>query len=73
MKYAVLKVVNGNYSVHAEGITDVNSAKVTFHGLCQSLWNAPDVETACVMVADENFGVVQGYIENISHAESEEI
>ena len=26
MKYAVLKVINGNFSVHAEGFTDVDKA-----------------------------------------------
>ena len=43
MVYAIIKVVNGTYAVHAEGFTDLNSAKVSFHGLCQALWNAPDV------------------------------
>lgn len=71
MKYAIIKVTNGNYAVHAEGITDVNSAKVQFHGLCQVLWNAPDVETACVMITDENLDVVQGYKEFISHVQPE--
>lgn len=68
MKYAIIKVINGNYFVHAEGITDVNNAKTQFHGLCQTLWNAPDVQTACVMIADENLDVVEGYKEFISHA-----
>ena len=67
MKYAVIKVINGTYSIHAEGITDVNSAKVSFHGLCQTLWNAPDVVTAEVAIMDENLNVVQGYKEFISH------
>lgn len=67
MKYAIVKVINGNYSIHAEGITDVNAAKVQFHGLCQTLWNAADVNTACVMITDENLDVVDGYKEFISH------
>lgn len=67
MKYAIVKVINGNYSVHSEGITDVNAAKTGFHTLCATLWNAPDVETACVMVTDENLDVVQGYKEFIDH------
>lgn len=67
MKYAIIKVVNGNYSIDAEGITDINSAKVTFHGLCQSLWNAPDVLTACVKIIDENLDTVEDYKEFISH------
>lgn len=65
MKYAVIKVVNGSYSVHAEGITDIVNAKVQFHGLCQTLWNAADVITASVMIVNENFDCVEGYRENI--------
>jgi len=67
MKYAIIKVVNGNYAIHAEGITSKESAKVNFHGLCQTLWNAPDVITAMVMIADENLDAVEGYKEYIRH------
>lgn len=69
MKYAIVKVINGNYFIHAEGITDVDNAKVQFHGLCQTLWNASDVTTACVMITDENLDVVEGYKEFIDHRE----
>ena len=65
MKYAVVKVTNGNFSIHAEGFTDLSKAKVNFHGLCESLWNAEDVETACVMIVDENLDVAEGYKESI--------
>ena len=71
MKFAIVKVINGNYFVHAEGITDLTSAKTQFHGLCQTLWNAPDVIAACVMIADENLDAVDGYKEFIYH-EAEE-
>ena len=67
MKYAIVKCINGNYFIHAEGITDVTSAKTQFHGLCQSLWNAEDVVTAEVMIVDENLDCVEGYREFISH------
>lgn len=67
MKYAIIKVSNGNYFIQAEGITDINNAKVTFHGLCQSLWNAPDVITAEVAIVDEQLDVVEGYKEFIHH------
>lgn len=74
MKYAIIKVINGNYSIHAEGITDLDSAKVQFHGLCQTLWNAPDVITGCVAIVTERLDIVYGdnmtkYIEFIAHAE----
>ena len=65
MKYAVVKCVNGNYAIDAEDITDIASAKVSFHGLCQSLWNAPDVVTASVAIVDEKFYIVEGYQEKI--------
>lgn len=67
MIYAIIKVINGNYSIHAEGITALESAKTQFHGLCQTLWNAPDVITAYVMIADEQLDVVEGYKEFIHH------
>lgn len=63
--YAIIKVVNGNFFVHAEGITNIADAKTQFHGVCQTLWNAPDVNTACVMIADENLNYVEGYKEFI--------
>ena len=69
MKYAIVKVINGNYSIHAEGITDLANAKVSFHGLCQTLWNASDVITAEVMIVDENLDCVEGYKEFITHPE----
>lgn len=67
MKYSIIKCINGNYSIHAEGITDINSAKTQFHGLCQTLWNAPDVIKASVMIADENLDAVDGYKEVVYH------
>jgi hypothetical protein len=67
MKYAIVKVVNGAFSIHAEGFTDVASAKVNYHGLCQTLWNAADVTKAYVMITDEQLDVVEGYKEYIHH------
>lgn len=67
MKYAIFKVINGNYFIHAEGITELANAKTQFHGLCQTLWNASDVITAHVIIADEQLNVVEGYKEFIRH------
>ena len=67
MKLAIIKVINGNYFVHSEGITDVANAKKQFHGLCQTLWNAPDVLSAYVMIVDEQLDCVEGYKEYIHH------
>ena len=71
MKYAIAKVVNGNYSIHAEGFTDLASAKVNYFGLCQTLWNASDVITGEVAIVDENLDVVEGYKEFIQHESTE--
>jgi hypothetical protein len=67
MKMAIIKVINGNFFVHAEGITDLGNAKTIFHGLCQTLWNASDVLSAYVMIADEQLDAVEGYKEYIHH------
>lgn len=72
MKYAIVKTINGNYYIDSEGYTDVNSVKSAFHGLCKTLWNAPDVLTACVTIVDQNLDVVQGYREYIFHEAPEE-
>ena len=67
MKFAIIKVINGNYFIHAEGITDLANAKTQFHGLCQTLWNAPDVLSAYVMIVNEQLDCVEGYKEFIHH------
>ena len=67
MVYAIIKVINGHYFIHAEGITDLANAKTQFHGLCQTLWNASDVLSAYVMIADEQLDAVEGYKEFIHH------
>lgn len=69
MKYAIIKVINGNYFIHSEGITTLESAKTQYHGLCQTLWNAPDVQKAYVMIADELLDKVYGYGEYIWHGD----
>lgn len=65
--FSIIKVINGNYAIHSEGISTIEAAKTQFHGLCQTLWNAPDVRTAYVMIADEQLDAVEGYKEYIHH------
>lgn len=67
MKFAVIQCVNGSNTIVAEGITDLSFAKTRFHGLCQTLWNAPDVLTGEVMIVDEQLNCVEGYKEFIHH------
>ena len=67
MKYAIIKVINGNYFIHAEGITDLSAAKTQYHQLCASLWNEPEVLTATVIIVDEKLDIEDGHREFISH------
>ena len=67
MKYAIIKVINGNYFIHAEGITNLANAKTQYHGLCQTLWNASEVISAYVEIVNEQLDVVEGYKEYIHH------
>lgn len=66
MIYAIIKVTDGNYNIHSEGIASLDSAKVQFHSLCASLWNDPDTTYACVAIVDTNLDIVRGYKETIS-------
>lgn len=67
MKMAIIKVINGNFFIHAEGYTSMESAITAYHGLCQTLWNAADVTTAMVMIVDEQLDCVNDYKEFIHH------
>ena len=68
MVYAIIECVNDTYTVRAEGIQTVEAAKTQYHGRCQALWNALDVQTAHVAIVDEQLDVVEGYKEYIHHS-----
>ena len=68
MKYAIIECINGNYTDVHYWIASLESAKTQFHGRCQVLWNAPEVVTAYVMIADEQLDAVEGYKKFIHHA-----
>lgn len=67
MKYALIQVSNGNFSVVSEYEDNKQGAFVGFHDRCRILWSAPDVITATVSVVDENLDVVEGKREYITH------
>lgn len=71
MRYAIIKCINSNYAVHAEGIETVQAAKISYHSLCAALWNDPSVITARVMIADEQLDAVEGYREFIHHEQEQ--
>lgn len=70
MKYAIIQVSNGSFSVVAEGIASLESAKAQYHRRCDILWSAPDVEFAAVMIVDEKLEMVYGYHEIIKHVQT---
>ena len=69
MRYAVVQVVNGNFSVVSEHGENLDGARVKFHDVCKNLWAASDVNTARVAVVGDDFAYVDGHIEEISHAQ----
>ena len=71
MKYAVQQCVNGNYSIVAEYVDDLQGALVRFHQVCANLWNSTDVITAQVQIINERLEVVMGKSENIGHDQPE--
>jgi hypothetical protein len=71
MKYAIIKCINGAFTVDSE-YGNLTQAKVQFHGICQTLWNASDVVKAKVMIVDEQLNCVDGYAEYIRHEQAEE-
>ena len=73
MKYSVVKCVNSNFAIVSEH-SDIQSARVKFHDVCKTHWNAQDVETAMIAIFDENLdSVCKEYIyhESVVEAESE--
>ncbi len=68
MKYAVIKVSNGNFQIASEWDTP-EQAIVNFHSVCTTLWNAADVKTGSVAIVDEHLQTQK--IEQIEHAEQE--
>lgn len=68
MNYSIIQCVNGSFSIPVE-TSDLNNAKVNFHGICRSLWNEKTVITAKVMIVDEQLNCVEKYMEFIHHEE----
>ena len=71
MKYAIIKCSNAAFTIDSEW-TDLTKAKVQFHTVCRTLWNAKDVVTAEIMIADEQLNCVDGYREFIHHEQEPE-
>ena len=68
MKYAVIKSVNGNFSIDSEW-DNLQSAIMQWHSVCRALWAESTVETATVAVVNQQLEDVESgkYKEFISH------
>lgn len=66
-KFAVVSVVNGNFSIVSEWNDDLDGARVAFHNYCAALWNESSVVKAVVRLVDSNFLTFMTYEEYIGH------
>ena len=68
MKYAVIKVVNGNFLVDSEWQDNPNGAIVQYHSVCRDLWNDKTHEVnAKVEIVDEYLNIIENYVEVVKH------
>ena len=66
MKYAVIQFINGSFTVKYEG-ENLDSLKYNYHDWCALLWNDSGAVDGIVKLVDENFDLVDGLSERISH------
>lgn len=60
MVYGVVKIINGNFEIHSEGFTDLNKAKISYHGFLTALYNdLESVDTFAVMIMNSGGGIVE--------------
>ena len=67
MKYAVISISNGNFAIVSEWDTEKEKAIISYHDVCRTLWNAPDVEKGCVAILTSDMTFVPGYIDYIKY------
>ena len=67
--YAVISNRNGTFHADAEGFTNLKQAIVVYHEICKNLWNAADVLTGSVIIANDGLFAVDGYREIITKDE----
>lgn len=70
-KYYIIQSSNGTVSIISEW-DDLTKAKVAYFDRCKVLWNATDVIDGYVGIFySAGLGVVDGYMEHISHSQNE--
>ena len=67
MKYAVVVNSNGTFEIKSEWDDDLPGARVDFWDKCKIYENAQDVKRATVAIMDENYDIVEGKREFITH------
>lgn len=56
--YAVISNINGNWKIEVE-TNNLQQAEVNYHGLCESFWNASDVEIGYVWLVDRSLKPIE--------------
>lgn len=67
MKYAVVVNSNGTFEIKSEWTDDLPGARIDFWDKCKIYENAQDVKHATVAIMDENYDIVEGKREFITH------
>lgn len=67
MKYAVISNSNGTFKIESEWDNDLTGARNSFWDKCKAYNNALDVVKATIELVDENYDIVEGKVERISH------
>ena len=65
--YAILKIVNGTFSIDSEWGENLNGAIVQWHSVCRTLWNEKAVKTATVKIINESGEQYESYKEFVHH------
>ena len=60
MKYAVIRIVNGNFAIHSEGWTDITKARMSYFSYLSALYNdLENVDSFCVMIMHDIGGILE--------------
>lgn len=72
MKYAVIRIVNGNFAVHSEGWTDITKARMSYFSYLSALYNdLENVDSFCVMIMHDMGGILE--MESYSKPENDSV
>ena len=68
MRYAIFKIVNGNFFIHSEHGTNKDGAIMEWHNICRALRNDSTTQKAVVKLVNDEGDLVEGYYELIKPA-----